>query len=46
MTKRLSITGPCKINWQDGLRRTVETLHPELVKAPDAQREPHQQERR
>ena len=32
VTKRLSITGPCKIRWQDGLRSVIEQLHPNLIK--------------
>lgn len=36
VTKRLGITGPCKIRWQDGLRRVIEERHPGLIKAPSA----------
>jgi nucleoside-diphosphate-sugar epimerase len=32
VTKRLSITGPCRIKWQDGLRQVIEELHPGLIK--------------
>lgn len=31
-TKRLAITGPCKIGWQEGLRRVIDELHPGLIK--------------
>lgn len=30
--KRLAITGPCKIDWQEGLRRVINELHPGLIK--------------
>jgi len=33
VTRRRAITGPCKVKWQDGFRRTVEGLYPDLVKA-------------
>ena len=36
VTKRLGITGPCKIKWQDGLRRVIEERHPGLIKVPFA----------
>lgn len=32
VAKRLSITGPCKIRWQDGLRQVIEELHPSLIR--------------
>lgn len=32
VTRRLSITGPCRVTWQDGLRRVIEELHPGLIK--------------
>ncbi|MCP1471708.1 nucleoside-diphosphate-sugar epimerase [Sphingobium sp. OAS761] len=32
-TKRLSITGPCKVGWQDGMRRVLEELCPDRVRA-------------
>lgn len=35
VTKRLSITGPCKTRWQDGLRQVIEELHPGMIK-PEA----------
>ncbi|KUJ64399.1 dehydratase [Streptomyces albus subsp. albus] len=31
--KRLEITGPCEVPWRDGIRRTVEALYPEHIKA-------------
>jgi nucleoside-diphosphate-sugar epimerase len=30
-TKRRSITGPCTVPWQEGMRRMFAALHPELV---------------
>jgi nucleoside-diphosphate-sugar epimerase len=27
-TKRISITGPCKVHWREGFRRTAESLYP------------------
>jgi len=27
-TKRLSLTGPCKVSWHDGIRRTLEDRYP------------------
>lgn len=33
VTKRLSITGPCKVKWQDGLRRVAEELYPGRIRA-------------
>lgn len=32
-TKRMSITGPCKVSWQDGIRRIAAQLYPDRVKA-------------
>lgn len=32
VTKRLSITGPCKVNWRDGLRRTIAERNPGTIK--------------
>jgi nucleoside-diphosphate-sugar epimerase len=29
-SKRMSITGPCKVHWKEGLRRMVAFAHPEL----------------
>jgi len=29
--KRIGITGPCRIKWQDGLRQVIEELHPGLI---------------
>lgn len=29
-TRRLEITGPCRIGWRDGMRQTIETRHPHL----------------
>lgn len=31
-TKRISLTGPCKVSWKDGFRRTLAELYPEQVK--------------
>jgi nucleoside-diphosphate-sugar epimerase len=31
MSLRKSITGPCTVNWRDGIRRTLEDLHPESI---------------
>lgn len=31
-TRRQQITGPCQVTWRDGLRRSLEALHPEHVK--------------
>lgn len=33
VTKRLSITGPCKVKWQDGLRRVAEEMYPGRIRA-------------
>jgi len=30
-TKRRSITGPCKVGWKDGFRRTLTALYPDQV---------------
>jgi nucleoside-diphosphate-sugar epimerase len=30
--KRFGLTGPCKIGWQQGLRRVIDELHPGLIK--------------
>ena len=30
-TKRISITGPCKVGWKDGFRRVAEQLHPDRI---------------
>jgi nucleoside-diphosphate-sugar epimerase len=30
-TKRISITGPCKVDWREGFRRTAESLYPDRV---------------
>lgn len=32
VTRRLSITGPCKVKWQDGMRRLAEQLYPDRVR--------------
>ena len=29
--KRSSITGPCRVGWKDGFRRTVQHFHPECI---------------
>lgn len=34
VTKRLAITGPCQVKWQDGLARVIEEIHPGLIKRP------------
>jgi nucleoside-diphosphate-sugar epimerase len=34
VTRRLEITGPCGIPWRDGLRHTIETRHPHLIRPP------------
>jgi hypothetical protein len=31
-TLRLEITGPCRIGWHEGMRRTMETRHPEVAR--------------
>jgi nucleoside-diphosphate-sugar epimerase len=31
VTKRLALTGPCRIGWREGLARTIEELHPGLI---------------
>ena len=31
VTKRQSITGPCRIGWRDGLRAVVTEIHPDLI---------------
>jgi nucleoside-diphosphate-sugar epimerase len=30
--KRISLTGPCKVSWKDGFKRTLTELYPEQVK--------------
>jgi nucleoside-diphosphate-sugar epimerase len=32
-TKRRSITGPCKVSWKEGFRRTLAALYPDQVSA-------------
>ena len=32
-TKRLSITGPCRVGWQDGFRRLADQFYPERVRS-------------
>jgi nucleoside-diphosphate-sugar epimerase len=32
-TKRLSITGPCRVHWRDGFRRVAAHFYPDRVKA-------------
>lgn len=32
--KRLSITGPCAVDWREGMRRTVAARHPDLYLGP------------
>lgn len=36
VTKRMGITGPCRIAWRHGLRRVIDELHPGLIKATSA----------
>ncbi len=31
VTKRLTITGPCRVKWRDGLRRVIEERRPQLI---------------
>jgi len=31
-TRRLSITGPCNVDWREGIRRTIAARHPEKYK--------------
>jgi nucleoside-diphosphate-sugar epimerase len=31
-TLRLGITGPCRIGWHEGMRRTIEARHPEVAR--------------
>nr|BCN28622.1 NAD-dependent epimerase/dehydratase family [Streptomyces sp. SANK 60404] len=31
-TLRQRLTGPCEVSWRDGIRRTLEALHPDRVK--------------
>lgn len=31
LAKQHRIAGPCQVHWRDGMRRMVETFHPELV---------------
>ncbi|MEV6776278.1 NAD-dependent epimerase/dehydratase family protein [Streptomyces syringium] len=31
-TLRRALTGPCEVTWRDGIRRTLEALHPEHIK--------------
>ena len=32
-TKRIGITGPCRVDWRDGFRRMAEQFYPNLVTA-------------
>lgn len=36
--KRIGITGPCRIGWQDGLRRVIAERYPGLIPATDGAR--------
>jgi nucleoside-diphosphate-sugar epimerase len=36
-TKRLSLTGPCKVSWRDGIRRTLEHRYPSGVSGAEVQ---------
>lgn len=29
--RRLALTGPCRVDWRDGIRRMIEQLHPEWL---------------
>ncbi|TVL94090.1 NAD(P)-dependent oxidoreductase [Streptomyces sp. SAJ15] len=31
-TRRRELTGPCRVSWREGIRRTLEGLHPDHVK--------------
>lgn len=31
-TRRLAITGPCRVGWRDGIRRVLEELYPDRVR--------------
>jgi nucleoside-diphosphate-sugar epimerase len=33
VSRRLALTGPCRVHWRDGLRRVVEQRYPHLVAA-------------
>jgi hypothetical protein len=33
VSKRLSITGPCKVSWRDGIRRVFEERHADQSKS-------------
>jgi nucleoside-diphosphate-sugar epimerase len=33
-TLRRELTGPCQVDWRDGIRRTVESMYPDLVHSP------------
>jgi nucleoside-diphosphate-sugar epimerase len=35
-TKRMSITGPCRVGWRDGFRRLAEQCYPDQVRAPES----------
>jgi hypothetical protein len=30
-SKRISITGPCKVHWRDGFRRTAAHFYPDRI---------------
>lgn len=32
VTRRRALTGPCKVGWRDGIRRTIEARHPGATK--------------
>ncbi|MEZ4282847.1 MAG: NAD(P)-dependent oxidoreductase [Myxococcota bacterium] len=36
-TRRKAITGPCRVSWRDGIRRVLEELYPDRVRAGAAQ---------
>jgi nucleoside-diphosphate-sugar epimerase len=36
VTKRTSITGPCKVGWRDGFRRAAEQFYPDRVRARES----------
>ncbi len=33
ITKRLAITGPTKVKWQDGLKRVAQQLYPDRIRS-------------
>lgn len=35
-TRRKAITGPCTVDWREGIRRTIQARHPHLLRAQEA----------